>query len=116
MACKPFSITLAVLAPDNKRQISFGVTKGCISDDEAFYVLNFVLRDLVSGEFQDRVRLHVEIGDTDSDKAQRMIDRGLTMTQLSWLQGPVTSKTKTLPPGTTSDPGAEKTLSNIVNK
>lgn len=116
MACKPFSITLAVLAPDNKRQISFGITKGCITDDQAFYVLNFVLRDLVNGDFQDRVRLHVEIGDTDSDKAQRMIDRGLTMSQLNWLQGPVTAKTKSLPPGTNANPGAEKTLSNIINK
>lgn len=116
MACKPFSITLAVLAPDNKRQISFGITKGCITDDKAFYVLNFVLRDLVGGDFQDRVRLHVEIGDTDSDKAQRMIDRGLTMTQLSWLQGPVTNKTKNLASGTNSDPAAEKTLASIIKK
>ena len=116
MACKPFSVTLAVLAPDNKRQISFGITKGCISDDKAFFVLNFVLRDLVNGEFQDRVRLHVEVGDTDSDKAQRLIDRGLTMTQLNWLQGPVTSKTKNLPVGTTSNPTAEKTVGQIVNK
>jgi len=116
MACKPFSVTLAVLAPDNKRQISFGITKGCVTDDQAFYVLNFVLRDLVNGEFQDRVRLHVEVGDTDSDKAQRLIDRGLTMTQLNWLQGPVTSKTKNLPAGTTSNPAAEKTVGQVVNK
>ena len=116
MACKPFSITLAVLAPDNKRQISFGVTKGCVSDDEAFYVLNFILRDLVNGEFQDRVRLHVEIGDTDGDKAQRLIDRGLTMTQLSWLQGPVTQKTKALPAGTTSNAPAETVVAAVVNK
>ena len=116
MACKPFSITLAVLAPDNKRQISFGITKGCITDDQAFYVLNFILRDLVDGDFQDRVRLHVEIGDTDSEKAQRMIDRGLTMTQLSWLQGPVTNKTKSLAAGTTQDPAAEKTLATIIKK
>jgi len=38
------------------------------------------------------------------------------MTQLSWLQGPVTNKTKNLAPGTTADPNAEKTLTNIVNK
>jgi len=116
MACKPFSVTLAVLAPDNKRQISFGITKGCISDTQAFFVLNFILRDLVNGDFQDRVRLHVEVGDTDSDKAQRIIDRGLTMTQLSWLQGPVTNKTKGLPVGTTANPAAEKTIAQIVNK
>ena len=116
MACKPFSIVLAVLAPDNKRQVSFGITKGCVNDDQAFYIINFVLRDTVNGEFQDRVRLHVTIGDTDSEKAQRMIDRGMTMTQLQFLQGPVTSKTKALPPGTTSNAQAEKTLANIVNK
>lgn len=116
MSCKPFSVTLAVLAPDNKRQISFGITKGCITDDQAFFVLNFVLRDLVNGEFQDRVRLHVEVGDTDSEKAQRMVERGLTMTQLNWLQGPVTSKTKALPVGTTANPPAEKTLASVVNK
>ena len=116
MACKPFSIVLAVLAPDNKRQVSFGITKGCLSDDEAFYVINFVLRDTINGQFQDRVRLHVTVGDTDNEKAQRMIDRGMTMTQLEFLQGPLTSKTKNLPAGTTSNPAAEKTLATIVNK
>ena len=116
MACKPFSIVLAVLAPDNKRQVSFGITRGCINDDKAFFVLNFVLRDKVGDEFQDRVRLHVTVGDTDSAKAQRLIDQGMTMTQLQFLQGPVTSKTKNLPAGTTSNPAAEKTLATIVNK
>ena len=79
-------------------------------------MLHFVLRDLINGGFQDRVRLHVEVGDTDSDKAQRTIDRGLTMTQLNWLQGPVTNKTEGLPVGTTNNPAAEQTLGNIVNK
>ena len=116
MACNPFSIVLAVLAPDNKRQISFGVTKGCINDDKAFYVINFVLRDRIGNEFQDRVRLHVTIGDTDNEKAQRLIDQGLTMTQLKFLTGPMTSKTKDLPTGTTSAPAAEKSLATIVNK
>jgi len=116
MPCKPFSIVLAVLAPDNKRQVSFGVTKGCISDDQPFYVLNFVLRDKIGDEFQDRVRLHVTVGDTDNEKAQRLIDRGLTMTQIQFLQGPLTSKTKSLPSGTTSDPQAEKAVASIVKK
>jgi len=116
MACKPFSVVLAVLAPDNKRQVSFAVSKGCINDNQPFYVLNFVLRDKINGEFQDRVRLHVTIGDTDNPKAQRLIDQGLTMTQLQFLQGPVTSKAKALPVGTTSDPPTEKQLATIVNK
>lgn len=116
MACTPFSIVLAVLAPDNKRQVSFGVTKGCINDDKAFYVLNFVLRDKIGDEFQDRVRLHVTVGDTDSDKAQRLIDHGLTMTQIDFLQGPLTSKTKSLPKGTTANAPSEKLLGSLPGK
>ena len=116
MPCKPFSVNLAVLAPDNKRQVSFGVTRGCISDDEPFYVLNFVLRDKVDDEFQDRVRLHVTIGDTDNDKAQRLIEHGLTLTQIQFLQGPVTNKAKALPTGTTANSATEKILAALVNK
>ena len=116
MPCKPFSITLAVLAPDNKRQVSFAVSKGCITDDQPFYVLNFVLRDRVDGDFQDRVRLHVTVGEEDNPKAQALIDAGLTKTQLSFLQGPMTNKTKTLPKGTTNDPSSEKSLVSIVKK
>src|SRR5215813_2829772 len=116
MPCKPFSITLAVLAPDNKRQVSFAVSKGCITDDQPFYVLNFVLRDRVDGDFQDRVRLHVTVGEEDNPKAQALIDAGLTKTQLGFLQGPMTNKTKTLPKGTTSDSPCEKSLASIVNK
>ena len=116
MPCKPFSVTLAVLAPDNKRQISFAVTKGCISDDKPFYVLNFVLRDKVGDEFQDRVRLHVTVGDEDNPKAQALVDMGLTKTQVNFLQGPITNKTKALPKGTTADASSEKALATIVKK
>lgn len=117
MPCKPFAIVLAVLAPDNKRQVSIGVSRGCHSDDKAFYIINFVLRDkLESGEFQDRVRLFVSVGETDNEKAQRLIDSGMTMTQLQFLQGPITNKAKSLKPGTTQDEATEKVIAGILNK
>jgi hypothetical protein len=53
--CKELSINLAVLAPSNKRQFSFGMMRGCIDDKTPFYVMVFVLRDLINNEFQDRV-------------------------------------------------------------
>jgi hypothetical protein len=115
MACKPFSIVLAVLAPDNKRQVSFAMSRGCIDDNTPVYVINFVLRDKVGEDFQDRVRLHVTVGDTDNPKAEKMINNGLTMTQLEFLQGPVTSKAKKLPTGTTNDPKTENVIRNVVN-
>jgi hypothetical protein len=101
--CKPFSVNLAVLAPDNKRQISFGITKGCIDDNTPFYLINFVLRDKVDGGFQDRVKLDVRIGDTNNPKAQALVEQGLTMSQIEFLQGPITTRAKKLPTGTTDD-------------
>src|SRR2546428_11616848 len=102
--CKAFSITLAVLAPDNKRQVSFGMTKGCLNDSTPFYVINFVLRDRVNGGFQDRVKLNITVGDTLNPKAQALMDQGMTAVQLEFLQGPITNRAKKLDPGTTNDP------------
>lgn len=101
--CKPFSINLAVLAPDNKRQVSFGITKGCNDDDTPFYMINLVLRDRTEDGFQDRVKLDVRVGDTNSPKAQALLEQGLTMSQIEFLQGPITARAKALPAGTTSD-------------
>lgn len=112
--CKPVSVTLGLLMPDNKRQISLVVNKGCIDDKTPIYDIIFVLRDLVDGDFQDRVKLRVTIG--DPDKAQALMDRGLKASQLDFLQGPVTNKAKKLPPGTTKDSAAEKKLAEIVDR
>lgn len=111
--CKPFTVALALLMPDNKRQISLVVDRGCV-DDAPVYLLIFVLRDLINGEFQDRVKLQVTIGDVD--KAQGLMDSGLKQSQLDFLTGPITNKAKKLPPGTTSDPATEKKLADVVNQ
>jgi len=97
MACKEFSINLAVLAPTNKRQISFGMMRGCIDDATPFYAIIFVLRDLIDGEFQDRVRVKITIGPALNDKADALMNRGLNAAQLDFLQGPLTSRAKKLP-------------------
>jgi hypothetical protein len=72
-----------------------------------------VLRTNETGGFQDRVKLEVTIGDTDNADAQAMVDRGLTMTQLEFLQGPITNRAKALPTGTTSDPKTEKLVAAV---
>ena len=90
--CKEFSINLAVLAPSNKRQISFFMMRGCIDDNTPFYTMEFVLRDLINNEFQDRVRVKVTIGPTFNSKAEAMMVRGLTAEQLDLLQGPMAER------------------------
>lgn len=116
MACTPFGITLAVLATDNKRQFSFSINKGCI-DDKPFYVLVFIFRDRneVTDPFQDRVSLKVTLGDADNPKAEKLIDRGLTNAQLTYLKGPLTNIISKLPPGESTDPEAQKAGAAIVN-
>jgi hypothetical protein len=97
MACKEFSINLAVLAPSNKRQISFGMMRGCVDDNTPFYAMIFILRDLIQNEFQDRVKVKITIGPTLNDKAEGLMNRGLNAAQLDFLQGPLTSRAKKLP-------------------
>lgn len=96
--CKEFSINLAVLAPSNKRQFSFGMMRGCIDDNTPLYAMIFVLRDLINGEFQDRVKVRVTLGPTFNEQAEAMMKRGLTSAQLDFLQGPLTSRMNRLPP------------------
>lgn len=95
--CKEFSINLAVLAPSNKRQFSFGMMRGCIDDNTPLYAMIFVLRDLINGDFQDRVKVRVTLGPTFNDKAENLMKRGLTSSQLDFLQGPLTSRMNRLP-------------------
>jgi len=97
MACKEFSINLAVLAPTNRRQISFGMMRGCIDDATPFYAMVFILRDLIEDEFQDRVKVKITIGPTLNDKAEGLMSRGLNSAQLDFLQGPLTNRAKKLP-------------------
>jgi hypothetical protein len=115
MACKSLTVILAILAPDNKRQISFGMSKICQNADDAIYVIEFVLRDRIGDEFQDRVRLHVDVGGDlkDKEKAQELMDRGLSMTQLQFLKGPVTLRTKNLAAGTDKDKKSEEMIKSI---
>ena len=100
--CSEFSVSFALLTTDNKRQISFGITRGCLDAHTPLYVISFLLRDKVGDDFQDRVKLLVTIGPESNDKAQAIIDRGLRSTQKDFLEGPITTKAKAAPTGTTA--------------
>jgi hypothetical protein len=114
--CTEFSVSFALLTSDNMRQISFGVTRGCIDPSTPLYVISFLLRDKVDGGFQDRVKLLVTVGPESNDKAQAIIDRGLRSTQTDFLEGPITSKAKAAPPGTTQDTPQGKIISKDLPK
>jgi hypothetical protein len=114
--CTEFSVNFALLTSDNNRQITFGVTRGCIDANTPLYVISFVLRDKIEGDFQDRVRLLVTVGPEENDKAQAIIDRGLRSAQKDFLEGPITSKSKTAPVGTTETTAKGKQIAKELPK
>ena len=114
--CTEFSVSFALLTSDNSRQISFGVTRGCIDATTPLYVISFVLKDKIDGDFQDRVKLLVTVGPESNDKAQAIIDRGLRSAQKDFLEGPITSKAKVAPVGTTQDTPKGKPIAKELPK
>ncbi len=114
--CTEFSVGFALLTTDNNRQIAFGVTRGCIDPQTPLYVISFVLRDKIEGEFQDRVRLLVTVGPESNSKAQAIIDRGLRSSQRDFLEGPITTKAKKAPEGTTEATPKGQVLAKEVGK
>jgi hypothetical protein len=99
-----FSVVLAELATDDKRRISFGISRAYESEEEPFYIINFVLKEKVENEFQDRVRLNIRVSRSNNEKVIRALNNfGLEPTQLQFLQGPVMSRVKSLPFGTKDD-------------
>lgn len=112
--CTEFSVSFALLTTDNKRQVSFGVTRGCIDAHTPLYVISFLLRDKVGDEFQDRVRLLVTVGPESNHKAKAIIDRGLRSAQKEFLEGPITTKARTAPPGTTESTPQGKAIASAL--
>jgi hypothetical protein len=118
MPCEEFSINLAVLAPNDTQQFSFGLTKGCNEDESEFWLIDFVFRDRPDTEtdFQDRVKLHVRIGTEDNAAAARLKSEGLTGQDISFLSGPVTNRAQRLPVGTTKDAKLSRMVSAVVDQ
>jgi hypothetical protein len=118
MPCEELSITLAVLAPNDNQQFSFGLTKGCNADDTEFWIIDFVFRDRKNStdDFQDRVKLHVQIGSEDNAAAAKLKNEGLTNMDIAFLSGPVTNRAQKLPSGTASDPKLSNMIKAVVDQ
>jgi len=114
--CTPISLTLAVLLPDDLHQISFGLTKGCNPDDTAFWIIDFVFRDKVGTEFQDRVKLNLAVNVENNPAAEALANSGLTNMDITFLNGPITNRARRLPAGTTADHKTASMLTAMVDQ
>ncbi len=110
----PFALQFGFLTPDNKRKVEFGMLKAFGDNNKPFFVIVFVLSDLVDGAFQERVKVDVRVGEFLNDKAKVMISQGLTLTQQEFLRGPVTTHAKKLPQGTKEDEKLSKLNNKVV--
>jgi hypothetical protein len=69
--CVPFSVSIAILTPDDDTEIHFGLTKGCNPDDTAFWIIDFILKEKnAAGQMVTRVEVHVTVGKEDIAAAE----------------------------------------------
>lgn len=109
--CTPFSVSVAVLTPDDKTQINFGLTKGCNPDNTAFWIVDFILKELSGGAMKTRIEIHVHVGkELEQDAATLAQTKALSPENIDLLETKAAKRAKQLPAGTTSD----KKLNNLV--
>lgn len=102
--CTPISVKVAVLLPDDIRQLYFGLTKGCNPDQTIFWVIDFLLKELKAGVMKTRVEVHVTVGKEQQAQAAKLAKtQKLSPESIDLLNGPVTDRAKKLPVGTTAD-------------
>jgi len=109
--CTPISVEVAILTPDDKHEIHFGLTKGCNADDTVFWVVDFLLKEAKNGQMKTRIEVHVHVGkDKTADAANLADSKELSQENIDLLNGPAFKRAQKLPPGTPQD----TKLNNLV--
>ena len=102
--CTPISVEVAVLTPDDKHQINFGLTKGCNPDDSVFWIVDFILKEQKGSQMVTRIEIHVHVGQNNANDAAKLAtNKSLSDENVDLLNGPVAKRAMKLPPGTTTD-------------
>lgn len=90
--CDSFSLSLLVANKGNNQQINFGLTKGCTNDNQAFWIITFVLKEKdADGNFFDRVNFQLNVNQQAPGKVAQaaQLQNGLTVNQQNFVQGPM---------------------------
>lgn len=119
--CTPFAIDVAVLTPDDKTKIVFGLSRKCVP--KVIWTIHFVLQEIDGSKVTDRVKVDVVVGDDKIPAAEDLAkkqegkpptDPQLNAAKLDLLQTRVADRAAELDKGTTSDPELEKLLPRVL--
>jgi hypothetical protein len=89
---------VAVLTPDDKREVHFGLTHGCNPDNTDFWTIDFILKVLRSGEMKTRVEVHVTVGESKKGQAAALADsKDLTPAKVSLLKNQIADRATEVP-------------------
>lgn len=93
MSCTPISVVIAVLTPDDQREIRLGLTRNCNSDASPFWVIDFTLCQLRNGEMKPRVTAKVTVGEEKSQRAESLAaSKSLSPAKLSLLENQIADR------------------------
>lgn len=99
MACGPMSVSVAVLTPDDTREIKFGLTRSCNSDGSAVWTIDFTLSQKRNGTMQPRVTVHIQVAEAKTAKAEALAAKpALTPAKLSLLENQIADRAAAVPP------------------
>ena len=104
--CTPLSLTLAIITPENDKQISFGLTHTCNDNGSDSWEIDFTFKEKVSGNWVTLIDLKLNVN-PQAQKAQTAANNGLTPNQLLFLQGPVYKKAKQVANQRSSSPALD---------
>jgi hypothetical protein len=114
--CTPISVEVAILTPDDKHQINFGLTKGCNPDDSVFWIIDFILKEQKGSAMVTRVEVHVHIGKDQQKDAENLAKtKKLSDEAIDMLNTLAADRAKKLPPGTTNDPQLNKIVTSAIS-
>lgn len=111
--CTPLTLTLAILTPENDKQISFGLTHTCNSNGSDSWEIDFTYKEQVNGTWVALITLNLNVN-PQAAKAQNAANSGLTSNQLLYLQGPVYNKAKQVAALTNSAPPVSEFMKNLT--
>jgi hypothetical protein len=114
--CTPISVEVAILTPDDKHQINFGLTKGCNPDDTVFWIIDFLLKEQKGSKMVTRVEVHVHVGKEKQQDVEKLAKtKKLSDEAIDLLNTLAAERAKKLPPGTTNDPELNKLVSAAIS-